>query len=48
MEKRRTYTPEEKANIVLQLLREEKTVSQIASRNRDTPHSAGPLEGGGN
>ena len=31
MEKRRTYTPEEKANIVLQLLREEKTVSQIAS-----------------
>lgn len=31
MEKRKTYKPEEKANIVLQLLREEKTIAQIAS-----------------
>jgi len=37
MEKRRTYTPEEKANIVLQLLREEKTLSQIASETRIHP-----------
>ncbi|MEW5919660.1 MAG: IS3 family transposase, partial [Bacillota bacterium] len=31
MEKRRTYKAEEKANIVLQLLREERTMSQIAA-----------------
>ena len=31
MEKRRNYTAEEKANIVLQLLREERTISQIAA-----------------
>ncbi|HAU30815.1 MAG TPA: hypothetical protein DCW46_00680 [Desulfotomaculum sp.] len=31
MEKRRTYSAEEKANIVLQLLREERTTSQIAA-----------------
>jgi len=31
MEKRRTYKAEEKANIVLQLLREERTVAQIAA-----------------
>lgn len=31
MEKRRTYKAEEKANIVLQLLREERTISQIAA-----------------
>lgn len=31
MEKRRTFTPEEKAKIVLEMLREEKTVAQIAA-----------------
>lgn len=31
MEKRRSYSSQEKANIVLQLLREEKTISQVAA-----------------
>lgn len=31
MEKRRTFTPEEKAKMVLEMLREEKTVAQIAA-----------------
>lgn len=31
MEKRRTFKPEEKAKIVLEMLREEKTIAEIAS-----------------
>ena len=31
MEKRRTFTPKEKAKIVLEMLREEKTIAQIAA-----------------
>ena len=37
MEKRKTYKLDKKANIVLQLLREEKTIAQIASETHVHP-----------
>jgi transposase len=38
MEKRRTYTPQEKSKIVLEVLREEKTLSQIAAEYQVHPN----------
>ncbi|HPA53626.1 MAG TPA: transposase, partial [Bacillota bacterium] len=32
MEKRRNFTPEEKAKIVIEVLREEKTLNEIAAQ----------------
>jgi putative transposase len=37
MEKRNTYKPEYKAKIVLEVLREEKTVNQIAAEHQISP-----------
>lgn len=38
MEKRRTFTPQEKTKIVLEVLREEKTLSQIAAQYQVHPN----------
>jgi len=38
MEKRRTLTPQEKSKIVLEVLREEKTLSQIAAQYQVHPN----------
>lgn len=38
MEKRRTYTPQEKSKIILEVLREEKTLSQIAAEYQVHPN----------
>jgi len=38
MEKRRNFKPEEKANIVLEMLREEKTIAQIAAEYQIHPN----------
>ena len=38
MEKRRTFTPEEKAKIVIEFLREEKTLNEIAADNEIHPN----------
>ncbi len=38
MEKRRNYTPQEKTKIVLEVLREEKTLSQIAAEYQVHPN----------
>ena len=38
MEKRRTFTPEEKAKIVIEVLREEKTLNEIAAENEIHPN----------
>jgi transposase-like protein len=38
MEKRNRYTPEFKAKIVMEVLREEETVNQIAGKYSLSPH----------
>jgi len=41
MRKRREFTPEYKAKLVLEVLREEETISQIASRESINPKQLG-------
>jgi transposase-like protein len=41
MKKRRAYTPEYKAKLVIEVLREEATISQIASREGINPNQLG-------
>ena len=38
MEKRKNFTPEEKAKIVIEVLREEKTLNEIAAENEIHPN----------
>ena len=38
MEKRRNFTPEEKAKIVIEVLREEKTLNEIAAQYEVHPN----------
>jgi transposase len=38
MEKRRNFTPEEKARIVIEVLREEKTLNEIAAEHEIHPN----------
>jgi len=38
MEKRRNFTPEQKAKIVIEILREEKTLSEIAAEHEIHPN----------
>lgn len=38
MEKRRQFTPEEKAKIVIEVLREEKTLNEIAAEHEIHPN----------
>jgi transposase-like protein len=38
MEKRRNFTPEEKAKIVIEVLREEKTLNEIAAEHEIHPN----------
>lgn len=38
MEKRRNFTPEEKAKIVIEVLREEKTLNEIAAEYEIHPN----------
>ncbi len=38
MEKRRNFTPEEKAKIVIEVLREEKTLNEIAAEHEVHPN----------
>jgi len=41
MQKRKAYTPEYKAKLVIEVLREEKTLSEIASREGINPKQLG-------
>jgi len=41
MKKRREYTPEYKAKLVIEVLREEKTLSEIAAREEINPKQLG-------